>query len=262
MGSLRDAVALRSTGEHGFEWAVPPGFGQGKATFGGLVLGAIVAAMKRTISPERPLRTLQAELLAAPQPGPCDITLRLLRRTGTTETLVGELRQHGELTTHAVGVFGDARPVPDRVSPSIALPDWRSVTPMPRGVPFAPEFTQHFEYRVTRNYPFCGADDRVTAGWVRPRDEDAPRDEVLLTMLVDAWWLAAFVSMKAPRPGVTLTFALDLHDRYDDLPRDVPLYHRGELIALRDGYATETRELWGSDGRLIALNRQSIVIVK
>jgi len=256
---LSDAVAVRPISDGTFTYDVPSSFGQGKATFGGLVLGALVNAMKATLGVARPLRSLQAELLGAPRPGPSTIHVRVLRKSSTMETLSAELHQDG-ITTHAVGVFGDARPIADRVLPTLTLPSF-DVPAMPREAPFAPEFTRHFEYRPIGPLPFAGSAPAPVTGWVRPREATA-HDDALLMMLVDAWWLAAFVSMKAPRPAVTLGFALDVHGDFVGLPDDAPFYHRGELIALADGYGTETRELWGPDGRLIALNRQTIVIVK
>lgn len=258
---LDEAVRCEKINDGTFTYDVPSGFGQGKATFGGLVLGVLVSALEQSLDVARPLRSLQAELLGAPQPGPATLTVRRLRKSSTMETLAAELHQGGDLMTHAVGIFGDARPVSDTITPRITLPPWQDVTPMPQRAPFAPEFTQHLEYRSTGPYPFTGAGGNVVHGWVRPR-EATTRDAALLMMLVDAWWLAAFTTMKAPRPAVTLGFALDVHAGFDGLPDDAPYYHRGEVVALADGYATETRELWGSDGRLLALNRQTVVIVK
>ena len=39
---------------------------------------------------------------------------------------------------------------------------------------------------------------------------------------------------------------------------DDPLYFRSTNPAIRDGYVSEQRELWTADGRLVALNPQTL----
>ena len=41
----------------------------------------------------------------------------------------------------------------------------------------------------------------------------------------------------------------------------LPLLYRATSPVLADGYCLETRELWGEDGRLVAINHQTIVVI-
>ena len=43
-------------------------------------------------------------------------------------------------------------------------------------------------------------------------------------------------------------------------PRE-PLFHRGEVTALQDGFFVEMRQLW-SGATLVALNQQTIALLK
>jgi acyl-CoA thioesterase len=43
---------------------------------------------------------------------------------------------------------------------------------------------------------------------------------------------------------------------------DAPLLYRATAPVCADGYYLETRELWGADGRLVAINHQTIAIIQ
>ncbi len=262
--SLDQLLSSSTVADGTFTFAVPPGFGQGRATFGGLVLGAVVRAMAGVCADDaRRLRSLHAQLIGAPAVGVTSITARVLKATSSVTTVVAELCQAGVPQTHAVAVFAKSRPVQQQwqllAMPS--APPWADVEPANLDNPFAPEFTRNFEFRPVSGWPFSGAEAR-TLGYVRPLVRCNVRDDAWLTALIDAWWLAAFVSFEAPRPAATLTFAAEYHGSAQDLDLDAPLLHRGDAIVLSDGYATETRELWATNGRLLATNRQIVAVIK
>ena len=48
-----------------------------------------------------------------------------------------------------------------------------------------------------------------------------------------------------------------------DMPAsDEPVFFRATSDVARDGYSVEFRELWSPDGRLLALNQQTIAIIR
>ncbi len=243
---------------------IPLGFSQGKATFGGLVVGACVRSMEARVATDgRRLRSISAQLLGAPSPGETTIRLRLLRTTSTVTTFAADLEQRGEVMTHVVGVFGKDRATDldwQRIPPP-AMPDWRSLEPLVMELAFVPEFTQHFEYRSTGAVPYTGSTE-ASAGFLRPRVPCERRDGALLACLADVWWLASATSMSDFRPGATLTLNADFHHALDGLDPEAPVFHRGASHVLHQGYAHETRELWGVDGRMLVTATESIVIIK
>jgi len=264
MTSLDQVLTPSQTAEHAFNFEIPEGWGQGKAVFGGLILGGIVRALTAVLGqPERRLRSLSAELLGSPVAGPATIQTRLLRAGNAVTSYTAELHQNGQMLTHAAGVFGSARPVDSHWSsvPAPDAPPWQDIAPLPKDVPFAPEFTQHFEYRPIRGFPFSGNPASDTLGFIRPAGGTANKDAAYVTTLVDAWWLAVMVGLEAPRPAATLAFSLDLYQDVDQTD-DAPLLHRGTTSILRDGYASETRELWTHDGRPVSLNRQMVCVIR
>ena len=281
-----DAVLTpERTGETTCTLHIPEGWEQGKTIFGGLVLGALVRAMQ-TQEPDgaRRLRSLTAELVGAPVPGDASISLRTIRRGKAVTTVSAELaqapspresggrqgstreggvREESELCTHAVAVFGSdralAEPMLTLERPS--MPSWKDVPLVDLPIGLAPPFSQHFEYRPVMGLPFSGSAPEAS-GWLRPRIPPQTRDAALVTALADAWWICEMVTMTTPRPAATMSFALDLHTPLSEIDPSAPIFHHGKALARTNGYASEVRTLWSEDGRLLAVNRQLVVIIK
>ncbi len=260
--SLDQVLTARRIDETTDVLTVPPGFGQGKATFGGLVVGACVRSMQARVGDEkRLLRSVSAQLIGAPAPGEVTIRVRLLRASGTVSTFTADLEQNGLVMTHVVGVFASDRPVAlawQTLTPPVA-PPWRDVDAL--DMSFAPEFTQHFEFRSLGPVPYSGSKD-ASLGYVRPVVPCQVRDGAWLACLVDVWWLACITRLEELRPAATLTLNAEFHAPLEGLDAEAPLLHRGESHVLRHGYSQETRELWGVDGRLLVTATELVTIIK
>lgn len=261
--SLDELLTGRRLDDTTDDFTVPEGFGQGKATFGGLVVGACVRAMQARVGDEgRTLRSLSAQLIGAPRPGAALLRVRLLRASGTVSTLCADLEQGGVVMTHVVGVFASDRPVPlswQSLTPPVA-PPWREVEPLEPNA-FMPEFTQHFEFRNVGAVPYS-SDPGPSVGYARPAVRCQVRDGAWLSCLTDVWWLACMSRFDAPRPAATLTLNAELHATLDGLDPEAPVLHRGESHVLRHGYSQETRELWGVDGRLLVTATELVTVIK
>lgn len=247
-----------------YEGHVPDGWQQGRGAFGGLTVSLLVRALEREAealaeSAPPPLRSLSAELLAPVLPGAVGLRVDVLRRGSRLLALDARLAQQGEIRAHAVGLFGHARRDPE---------GWceleRPVAPPWRDLPVAdlsgggPTFARFFEYRIAGHPPFSGGGSARALTWVRPREPSSRRDAAFLAAMADATWPAAFGRAALPRAIGTLSYTLDLVGDLAGLDADAPLLHRAWAPAARDGYQVEHRELWGEDGRLVALNRQTI----
>jgi acyl-CoA thioesterase len=254
---------------NGYQLAVTPGWRQGRGAYGGLCVASLVRALEDRIGdPARKLRSLTAELPGPVEAGTADITVDILRAGSSVTTARASLAQNGEVKTHAVGVFAASR----RSAGDLAwqelerpqAPGWADVPAMPptssKGPFGPPEFTQHFEYRVVEGIPLSGKPAR-TLGWVRAREPGDLRDGAFLAATIDAWWPAAMVRMPQIRPLATITYTLELVRDLDGLDPAAPLLYRGTVPVFGDGYFLETRELWGEDGRLLALNHQTFAVI-
>lgn len=99
-------------------------------------------------------------------------------------------------------------------------------------------------------------------GWIRPRNPGATRDAAYLAAVIDAWWPVAFVRLGEICPMATIAFTLDIVGELDGLDPMAPLGYRASAPVCADGYCLETRELWGEDGRLVAINQQTFAIIQ
>ena len=245
-----------------YSLVVPDGWQQGRGAFGGFSLAVLVRALSSNEDvAERPLRSLTAELCGPLLPGPAEVIVEVLRRGSGMTTVAGRIVQEGAVVTHAVGIFARSRAdttklleiTPPKVGP------WSDVPPIPSQDP--PAFSKFFEYRVTGPLPFTGHSP-VTEGWVRLRPPGPRLDAAYLTALADATWPATFTILREPRAVGTVSFTLQLFPPFEDVSPDAPLYHRGRVLVAADGYSVEERQLWTEDGRLVALNQQTIATIR
>jgi len=269
MASLTDVITPRLAGDR-YQLEVPAGWRQGRATFGGLVVGALVSAIEQHVAdPARKMRSVTAELPGPVEPGTVEIAVDTLRRGNNVSTVRAALWQHGEIRSHVVAVVAATRTGAGKTAAGAAswndlsrpeAPPWTEVAPLPvSGLPGAPEFAQHFEYRAIDGLPRSGA-TRVL-GWVRSRDPGAQRGAPYIAAMIDVWWPVGFVRIAAARPMVTIAFTLDLCSSLDGLDPAAPLLHHATAPVCTDGYVLETRQLWGEDGRLVAVNHQTFAMV-
>jgi hypothetical protein len=60
----------------------------------------------------------------------------------------------------------------------------------------------------------------------------------------------------------TIGFTLEVLGGFDGLDPEAPFFYVGRGHVLRDGYLSEERQLYGHDGRLLARNHQTFVVIK
>jgi len=254
-----------------FSIHVPDGWQQGRGAFGGLVLAYLVRAAEAIAAdPARALRSLSAQLVGPLQPGAAEIAVEVLRAGSSLTAVAARLVQGGAIQAHAAVTLARARPTyaapHSLAAPPPDLPPWRDLPPAPhvRPVPPSPVFTRHLDYWPTSPLPLTGADPAdalVTSGWVRIRRPGRARDAAFIIAHVDSYWPGFVAAARAPQPAVTLTFSLETMSDLVGLDPDAPLYYRARMLGGRDGYAVEARELWGEDGRLVALNQQVFAVL-
>lgn len=252
------------------EWSVPDGWAQGRGAWGGLNVGLAVRAaehaerMLRGADESRVVREVSVDMLGPVPAGSVPVAVEPLRvGSGTTAWRV-VIGSAPDVLVSASVVLGRKRSGDQPLMRDARLdppdsPPWTEVPAIPLGPPLAPEFTRGLEFRPISGLPYQGLADDIVC-WVRLPDA-GPMDAAYLLGLVDALWPATLVTHTAVRPMATLTFAASLLVDPATVDPDAPLLHRGRLVAQRDGYATETRELWTADGRLAVVNTQMMVVI-
>lgn len=267
MTSLSDLSTPKLAGDH-HEHHVPEGWGINRGTFGGLAIASVIRAIEeRTADPTRTVRSVTVQIPMPITKGPAKITVEAIRTGNNVSTTRAQLVQDGVVKLHAVAVLAATRrgvgPMGWLELAPPKVPSWSSLEPTkvgPAEAILAPEFTQHFEYRVIEGLPMSGG-AATSIGWIRSRLPGGLRDAAHIAALADAWWPAALVRMTQPRPMATIVFTLDIVAGLDGLDPEAPLLYRGTAPVMSDGYFLETRELWGEDGRLVAINQQTFAVI-
>lgn len=266
IGDLGQATAVDRLAPGRFALQVPDGWQQGRGAFGGLPLAALArAALATEPEPERGLRSFNAEIAGPVLPGEAQIEVTEVRRGSGLSSYTTLLTQDGKPLVRASAVLARARgtePAAQHVPPPEPAP-WETVAPIVTDGTPMPPFTRHLEMRPLGPLPFSGAaEGPVASGWVRLRRAPASLGSPEIVALSDAWWPAALATVSAFRPLATVAFALHFFHADPPLDPSLPVFHRGRVVAAQDGYLCELRELWSTDGRLVALNQQTIAWIR
>lgn len=264
-GDLAGVLRIERDAQHAhrFVAAVPDGWQQGRGAFGGVSVGLLVRACEAS-GEGRPLRSLTAELVGPVQVGPVEITTEVLRAGSGVTTVAARLVQAGEVQGHAVAVFGKHRTDDGAGWGGLVAPagaPWRDVPVIPIAAPFGPTFAQHFEFRSTGPLPFSST-EAGGAGWVRPHVAPPAYDAALVAAMIDTWWPTVFGKMSAPRPIGTLAYMLQMACDPAALAVDEPLRFESRLLGAHGGYTLEQRALFDAKGSLVAVNQQTIAIIR
>jgi hypothetical protein len=264
MSSSLDDVLTPARRDGTLVLTVPDGWQQGRGAFGGIVFGGLVRAADVAVGdPARAVRTVSAALFAPVLPGPVEAFPTVLKASANVTTVEVRLVQAGALVGHGVVVAGRSRDGTPAWSPAwTPPPDWRDVPPMPVDLPMVPVFTQHLEFRNVGSYPFQGSSEPKASGWCRPRVPARVRDAAWLAAMADAWWSAGATTFDRLRPFATLQFQLDVVGDPRWVGDDEPVWCTLEARTAGDGFLSEDREIWTAGGRLLARNRQLMVVIK
>ncbi|HEY8544232.1 MAG TPA: thioesterase family protein [Acidimicrobiales bacterium] len=230
---------------------------------GGYAVAIATRAIDEAVGdPAKPVRTLSAQFLRPLRPGPVEIGVTIERRG---QTLVfASARLHQEHRT-ALLVRTTSAGTPGYES--LAYDDHRR-RPRPARPPVglgrfaAPGLVRHFEQVDVRMdpdvTPFSGGGEARVAAWLRPLD-DEPVDTAWLVAACDVLPPAAFSRTTGPVRAATLDYTVHLPvaDPAARVPVGAHVYLDCRSPLAADGLVVEDGELWGPDGTVLAVSRQT-----
>jgi acyl-CoA thioesterase len=244
-----------------FSMRVSEDWGQGRATFGGLIAAAGNAALRRVIAADRPLRSLQTTFVGPASAGTWQLRTRVLR-VGRAVTLAQcDVVDAGAVAATIVGVYGADRESAVRV-PLAPTPSPRALDEL-QDMAFDPEhlplFVQHFGMRWAEGgRPYSGVRSRSTV-FIRHRDP-APLTESHVVALVDCIPSPALSMFKARAPASSLVWTLELLEHDYGFAPDAYWRIDTEIDAAGEGYVHQTGVLSDPNGRPVALSRQIVAV--
>jgi acyl-CoA thioesterase len=238
---------------------VPEDWLQGRTLFGGLQAAIVLRAM-RTLVPEAPLRSLQTTFIGPVPGGPVQARARILRSGKNTTHVEGRIVDGDATLAIVVAIFGVARDSVVKVLPR--RPDVKPGRAFEmRYLPGqAPAFTQHFKARwVVGGLPYTGATEQDNVIELGMRDE-GPATEYHVVAMADFIPPVALSFLKERAAAASLNWMLELvSDAVGSLPLDGWRLD-AHMPAASSGYTHQSLELWGPDGSLAALGRQTMVV--
>ena len=245
---------------------IPADWGQGRATFGGLMVALQYEAMRAQISPERALRSLSVSFVGPAEPDvPISFEVQVLREGKAVSQVLGRALQNGQVVTLVQGSLGAPRESAVKMH-SLPAPDMKPVDECPllpyiKGI--TPEFMRHLAMGwAVGALPFTGKGGREMGGWVRLAGEvkDEPLTETHLLALVDAWPPALLPLLDKPAAGSTLTWTVEFVQPLAQISTLEWCKYLAVIEHAQDGYGHVAANLWSPAGELIAISRQTVAV--
>ncbi|WPN59690.1 thioesterase family protein [Pseudomonas sp. P9_31] len=256
------------------EVSIPAEWGQGRASFGGLIAALQYEAMRAKVPADRPVRSLAITFVGPVEPDvPVSFEVDVLREGKAVSQVLGRALQKGQVVTLVQGSFGASRPseVVVTANPAPEMKHWDDCQELPYLKGVTPEFMRYLAMRWSvGGMPFTGNKSRDMGGWVRLRgDGDGDGDgegegeavsEAHILALVDAWPPALLSHLKKPAAGSTLTWTIEFVQPLLALSTLDWCKYLVDIEHAADGYGHAAAKLWSEDGQLIAMSRQTVTI--
>lgn len=250
-----------AAGDSQFRITVTEDWGQGRATFGGLVAAAGNEAMRRLVARDRPLRSLQTTFVGPAGAGTWSMRARVLR-VGKAVTLAHcDILDGDHVAAIQVGVYGLARSSLVMVKPPVTEAPRRieDIDEMRFQPERSPQFLQHFAHRWALGArPFSGTRSNSIC-FIRHRDP-GQLTESHVVALVDCIPTPALSMMTAPAPASSLVWNLEFIEHEFGFGSDEWWRIDTDIDAATEGYVNQTGLLQDPQGRPVALSRQVFAI--
>ena len=238
-------------------------WGQGRATFGGLVGALGNEAMRRLVPADRQLRDLETVFVGPTTAGPVRIEAQILRVGKAVTIANARLINNGQISATLTGIYGADRSAAltllpmaaTQVQPAVDLPEPDVLSHLG-----GRSFLQHFGFRWAEGTrPFSGSSSRRAKIYVRHKD-DAALTESHVVALVDCIPSVVLQMMPTAAPSSSLTWSLQVlrHD-YSFAPA---AWWRidAEVDSAANGYSCESSLILDPNGVPAAVSRQLVAV--
>ena len=156
---------------------IPEQWGQGRATFGGMLAAVLFEKVATQVAQDRPIRSVLLSFIAPVAPGAMEVQVKVLREGRGATQVQATAYQNDQACAVLLASFGGDREsmlnVAQERAPAFTAPDEVQAFPFIPGL--TPDFTQYFDYRYTLGkMPFMGSEQTTMGGWIKLR-EDSPQ---------------------------------------------------------------------------------------
>lgn len=224
---------------------------------GGYTAAIVVRAMQAAVDePSRALRSFATQFAAVPRPGSAQVEVTVERAGRSMTTTSARLLQEGRVLQVAHAVSSPPWPglsYDDLVRPRGADPGGTPEFVPPGGV----AHFQNAEIRLDPEVvPFGGGDEAWVGAWLRPLAGEAI-DAAWVVAMCDVLPPAIFSRTTGPVKAATIEYVVHLASGNPHLPADEYVYLSCHSPFASEGFAVEDATMWGPDGRVLAVARQT-----
>lgn len=239
-------------------------WGQGRATFGGMLAAVLFEKIVPLVAADRPVRSLMLSFVGPVAPGAMDVRTQVLREGKGATQVQATAYQNDQVCAVLLASFGGDRESMVQVAPLQApvfiSPDEAQALPFIPGL--TPDFTQYFDYRYALGkMPFMGSEQTAMGGWITLREPAAQAISVsALLALLDAWPPAVFSLLKKPASGSSLTWAVSFVAVPEDCTANDWWQYQAQIQSSANGYSHIDATLWDKHGNVALLSRQTVSV--
>lgn len=260
---------LFTSARNGDDVVVPPGWGQGRATFGGVVGGVLLShALAHVDLPEQAIRAMTVNFVGPLEPGHARVATEVLRQGKSAtqlETRIVQPDASGHESVRAVALITIGMPRPSTAhlaapAAGAGRPDVAELKPLAYIEGVSPEFIQHLDMRLARGGgPFSGGEDGDMHGYMRFKEPTNHFGLAHLVAVIDCWPPAPGQLLTRPAPMSTMTWTLDFLASVSASCRDA-WWYEVTTDAADEGYGHTQARVFTATGELVALSRQTVAL--
>ena len=242
---------------------VDAGWGQGRASFGGLVAALLLARLGAQMPADRRLRSMTISFVGPVAPGEAEIETTIFRSGKSVTQAEARLVQNGEVQAALLASFGAHRTSSVHVPAPVqtGMPDPASGQRAPHLPGLTPEFLQHYEIVWTAGQPpFSGCDAPDFSGYARYADHAETFTLEHLVALVDAWPPSVLPMLKQISPASSLCWTMELLTEDIDPNPAAWWYYDVKTDQATEGYEHSQATVRDQAGRLVAVSRQTVTV--
>jgi acyl-CoA thioesterase len=255
-------AAIRDSATHTV--SIPEKWGQGRATFGGMVAAAMYEKIAPLVAQDRPVRSVMVSFVAPVAPGEMEVMVKVLREGKAATQVQATAYQNDQACAVVLASFGGDREsmvsvIADK-APAFNAPDDVQEFPFIPGL--TPDFTQYFDYRYSLGkMPFMGSSHSVMGGWIKLREDTQIQISVAeILALLDAWPPAVFSMLKKPASGSSLTWTVSFVDVPVDCSASDWWQYQADIQSSANGYSHIDSRLWDKNGNMTVFSRQAVSV--
>ncbi|MFZ6863614.1 thioesterase family protein [Undibacterium sp. Ji67W] len=242
---------------------IPANWGQGRATFGGLIGSLMLSRLTAELgelAKDRVLRSATISFIGAVTQGEVEISTEIFRSGKSVTQAAAKFIQNGEVMALLLASFGSPRESGIHVTPRSIAPEYKAPVDAVR-LPYIPNLTPEFMQQVDLRWaqgdaPFSGSNKADFGGWMRWVDAFPCMTISHLLGLTDSWPPSVLPMLKGHGNASTLSWNIEFFSHEFQKTSEHWWQYQVTTDFAESGYAHAEAHIWDDDKNLVAISRQ------